>query len=289
VATGSLVTVTVEVDGVSAPLYRAPDGSGRWYLEAREGARYAVQLANRTGGRLGVALLVDGLHSISGEQFGTPKPGPSDPGRLYILDAWDTTTIRGWRTSLADVRSFTFVDERASYAARSGKANRRMGWIEVLVYRERGHAVSRPRPWDERKRQWPLEDSAGRGAEPQAPATAQGRDQSASKTKADRETSKDEAPPAMAPGEADGRRRAEGEPSPAPRSFPGTGWGPTAHDPVVVVEFDAEPAAAEQVTLRYEYRSALQALGIFPRPNPRRDRLSERERGGDGFAKPPAW
>ena len=39
------------------------------------------------------------------------------------------------------------------------------------------------------------------------------------------------------------------------------------------------------MTLRYEYRPALVALGILPRPLPVRDRLMERERGD--FARPP--
>jgi hypothetical protein len=42
------------------------------------------------------------------------------------------------------------------------------------------------------------------------------------------------------------------------------------------------------VTLRYEYRRALQALGILPE-TPHRDRLAERERGEWGFAQPPKW
>ena len=45
---------------------------------------------------------------------------------------------------------------------------------------------------------------------------------------------------------------------------------------------------AERVTLRYEYASALRALGILPAPWWARDRLRERD-GGTGFAKPPRW
>src|SRR3989442_3739523 len=58
---GRLVSVSLEVDGRTAPLYPAPDGSGRYYLEAWRGSRYAVRLANRTGKRLGVLLTVDRL------------------------------------------------------------------------------------------------------------------------------------------------------------------------------------------------------------------------------------
>ena len=73
-ASGSLVDVSVEVEGAAAPLYPARDGSGRYYLEARAGGRYAVRLANRTAERVGVVLAVDGLNAISGER----EPGPRD-------------------------------------------------------------------------------------------------------------------------------------------------------------------------------------------------------------------
>src|SRR5260221_2391836 len=119
---GSLVGISVEVEGRTTPLYAAPDGSGRFYLEAREGSAYAVALTNRTAERVGVVLTVDGLNAISGQR----EPGL---GRMYVLGPWEQTTVRGWRTSLSDVRRFTFVDERASYAARSGQANGKMGWI----------------------------------------------------------------------------------------------------------------------------------------------------------------
>ena len=235
-ATGSLIGVAVEVDGAPTPLYGAPDASGRWYLEAREGARYEVRLSNRTSERLGVALLVDGLHSISGERFGPARPDPGNPGRLYILDPRGTTTIRGWRTSLEDVQRFTFVDERASYATRSGKANSRMGWIEVLVYRERRRAVTRPRPWDDwvYRRDHPEAPVPGAGA-PMPPSPAE-------EGQAAREPEEDAAPADSARRERapskEGRARPESDaplvqrPAPTPRSFPGTGWGPRAHDPV---------------------------------------------------------
>lgn len=129
--TGSQVSVTVEVEGASAPLYPAPDGSGRYYVEARRGARYSLRLANRTGERLAVLMTVDGLNVISGD-----KQPSGQPGRMYVLDPWESASIQGWRTSLDDIRRFTFVDEQGSYASRSGKANSRMGWIEVAVFRE---------------------------------------------------------------------------------------------------------------------------------------------------------
>ena len=57
---GSLVSVSVRVDGGEVAIYRAVDGSDRWYLAAAEGSDYAVTLTNRTPERLGVVLSVDG-------------------------------------------------------------------------------------------------------------------------------------------------------------------------------------------------------------------------------------
>ena len=254
----ALVTVSVEVDGRPAALYPAPDGSGRYYVEARKGARYSVALANRTGERVGVVLAVDGLNAISGER-------DTGRGRMYVLDPWQRTTVQGWRTSLREVRQFTFVEERASYAARSGKANEKMGWIEVAAYRERRAFVRSTPRYEFPPRPVPIEseaDPAGRGS---APAT---------------ESARDSAEAATAPALGGSRARA----------YPGTGWGDRAHDPVVLVSFDPESEPSERVTLRYEYRPALVALGVLPRRvPPPLDRLRERDRAEPGFAPPPLW
>jgi hypothetical protein len=262
---GGLVSVSLEVDGRTAPLYPAPDGSGRYYVEAWRGSRYAVRLANRTGERLGVLLTVDGLNAISGERS---SAGSRPPGRMYVLYPWDDTVVQGWRTSLEDVRQFTFVDEERSYATRSGKGGGRLGWIEVEIYRER-RPVARPWPY------WPYRPDDGRpeGGEP--------REEGRREPKA-----KDDSASAARDGIAE---RAPAPPATAPPSYPGTGWGHRAEDPVRVVSFDSEPAPAERITLRYEYASALRALGILPRSWWSRDRLRERERGEEGFARPPVY
>jgi hypothetical protein len=267
---GSMVEVTVDVEGSGSPLYAAPDGSGRYYFEARRGARYSIRLANRTHQRLGVVVQVDGLNVISGER---PATGwfTSDPGRMYVLDAWDQTEIKGWRTSLDEVRRFTFVDEQASYAARAGKANSKMGWVEVAVYRERGR-VARVDP--------PTRYEGGRD---------RGVEESVEVPSADSARPSGQPPAASAPkyGEGDAEKRVGG--LEGGRSYPGTGWGQRTDDHVVVVDFEPERNPAERLTLRYEYASGLRALGIDPHPRWTRDRLRERDRGRGGFAKPPAW
>ena len=264
---GSLVDVEVEVEGAERPLYAAPDGSGRLYFEARRGARYAIRLRNRSHERVGVVVQVDGLNVISGDRTAASWLG-SNPGRMYVLDPWDQTDIKGWRTSLDEVRRFTFIEEERSYAARSGQANNKMGWVEITVYRERSRAVARPYPWTpdfSGRERTQDEDARADGGAPAAPRSSKPAEKGAG---------------AGAYGESTRRPEAQ---------YPGTGWGQATDDRVVVVDFEPERTPAQRTTLRYEYASGLRALGIDVRPVYTRDRLRERDRAQGGFAKPPAW
>jgi hypothetical protein len=196
---------------------------------------------------------------------------------MYVLDAWGSASIKGWRTSLHDVRRFTFVDEETSYASRSGKANRKMGWIEVGVFREKGYWASRRQPITpyagerEARKRAPHEDAnEAEAPSPQAPpATVPGAH-------------------AEAHGDAQDRVGSLGQDAKL-GSYPGTGWGPSTYDPVQLVDFDPLPTPAQLVTVRYEYAAALRALGVLPPHRWTRDRLREREHAEDGFARPPVW
>src|SRR4029453_5887603 len=151
----------------------------------------------------GVVLAVDGLNAISGER----EMGPSDParrGRMYVIDPWGDVQGGGWRRSLEDVARFTFVDERGSYAARTGRANGKMGWIQAWAYRERyvpRVSPPRPGPWDRQPYEEPEARSRQEGAAP------------AARDKAD-------APPAETKDEAPESRAADGTLQKRP-----DGWG----------------------------------------------------------------
>jgi hypothetical protein len=267
-ASSAWVDVAVDVEGRRAPLYDSSDGRQRYYLEARRGARYALHITNRSAQRLGVLVTVDGLNAISGELEPSSQGQPgARPGRMYVLSPWDDVTVRGWRTSLEEVRRFTFVDEERSYAVRSDKSNGKLGWIEVKVYRER-----RAQVWREPsiRQPQPLPEDRDEAAKPSSPGRSR-------EGEASRHADSAAAPASEAPLASRGGRA---------ESFPGTGWGQSEQDPVTVVSFEPEARAADTVTLRYEYRRALVALGILP-PRPTRDRLAERERGRDGFARAP--
>jgi hypothetical protein len=250
---GSWVSLNLVVDGQTMPLYADPGGTARRYVEARKNGRYELHLANLTGERLGVSLTVDGLNVISGERQ------EAGPGRMYVLGPWENTSIRGWRTSLEEICGFTFVDERASYAARSGNANGKMGWIEMAVYRDRDRGRARSQEG---------KLSQGRGAD-----------------RRDAGPAADEARPEARSKNEESERRSNAPAPAAGSSYPGTGWGDRMDDRVQLVEYDAETTPAERVTIRYEYRAALAALGIVPAYA----RLDERERGEGGFAKSPRF
>ena len=136
---GDLVDVRVRVDGETTPLFFRPGTFDRHYFQAFRGRNYSLVVRNTTGARVGVLIAVDGLNVVNGE-----RSRLSRNETMYVLDPWETATIRGWRTSLKDVRRFVFVDEERSYAERTGQANGDLGWIRVLSFREQRNTA---RPW----------------------------------------------------------------------------------------------------------------------------------------------
>lgn len=268
-ADGNLVDVQVRVDGEAAPLYWAQGRNDRRYLQAFAGRNYSLVVRNNTGNRVAFLLAVDGLNVVNGEMS---RLRSSEP--MYVLGPWETATIRGWRTSLSEIRRFVFVDERRSYAERTGQANSDMGWIRVLSFREQLTY------WQRSQQQWGKVKSQYRGDGPGAP-TPEMAPQAKSQESLERAVP---APAAPNMSYNDEGKRSERDGG----SFPGTGWGDRSQDRVRQVQFTPENSATDRLIFRYEYASALRALGISPVRNDRRDRLNERD-GDLGFAKPPRW
>jgi len=272
-AHGSLVDVQVLVAGRQAPLYFAPGRWDRRYFQALQGRDYALRVTNRTGRRVGVLISVDGLNVVNGERS-TLRRDES----MYVLDPWESATIRGWRTSLEQVRQFVFVDEERSYAERTGQANGDMGWIRVLAFEERrplawlGLPELRRAPGDERARLDGAREGDARDAQPRSNEAPVIGDDLARK----REMSAPRAAEKAMGGMAD---------APQAQGYPGTGWGERRQDQVRETWFVAAGAASDRLVFRYEYASGLRALGIDLGGS----RLGERERGELGFAKPPKW
>ena len=112
--------------GQTLPTYAA---GGKLYVAGTPGHRYSVRLSNRSGGRVLAVLSVDGVNAVSGQTASPDQTG-------YVLDAWQSTEVAGWRKSLDEIAQFNFTALSNSYAARTGRpAN--VGVIGVAVFAER--------------------------------------------------------------------------------------------------------------------------------------------------------
>ena len=273
------LAVSVRIGGGAMPLYQAARRGDRWYLEAREGAKYEVRVRNTTGERVGFLIAVDGLNAINGQRTSL---SPHEP--LYVLEPYGTTTVKGWRKNLGNVSRFVFVDEERSYAERTGQANGEMGWIRVIGFREElPVAVYEDRLMDRDSRS--RAESAPQAAPAAPPKTTvlKGGKEAQSESRADEPQAGAGAPTAQrsVPYSVDGAKQKD------ENSSPGTGWGANERDRARYVDFEPQAWAAATITLRYEYRSALVSLGILPYREWNASRLWERENGTYGFAQPP--
>ena len=253
--TGTLVKVDVydRADGTSLPVY-AKDG--RRYVVGVPGHEYAVRIRNCTGERILAVTSVDGVNVVTGETAAPDQSG-------YVIGAWESVEIAGWRKSFERTAAFYFTDLGDSYAARTGRpAN--VGVIGVAVFREKAPpVVYRPR-----------EDRI-----------ASSRD-AASERKSNAAAAQAPAPPASAPydaasggvydGTAPARQEAAAESSSsavgkamraAPSSPLGTGHGRSETSYAQRVAFERATAyASETVTIQYDRRDNLIAMGVIPGP-----------------------
>jgi hypothetical protein len=112
---------------------------GRSYVLGTIGERYSVVLSNPTPRRVEAVISIDGLDAIDG----TAADYVSKRG--YILPAYGSATIDGFRTSLDQVATFRFSSVADSYAGRLGQA-RDVGVIGVAFFPERAPIAVAPPP-----------------------------------------------------------------------------------------------------------------------------------------------
>ncbi len=118
--------LSVEVNGRNIPEFGK---NGRTYVEGRRNHKYQIRLRNSRAERVLVVPTVDGLSVVDGQPHHENSPG-------YIVQAYSSLTISGWRTSLSEVRSFEFSDKGSSYAGKTaGQQN--CGVIGATVFSER--------------------------------------------------------------------------------------------------------------------------------------------------------
>jgi hypothetical protein len=137
VGTGNLVDVRIVSDGGSeCPMYRTnprlPQAGSFFYLEAVKGTRYSIQVTNRSGGRIGVVIAVDGRNIISGKKSDLKRNE-----QMYIVGPYESNTFEGWRTGMDRTNRFYFTEASDSYAERVFADASAMGTIALVVFREK--------------------------------------------------------------------------------------------------------------------------------------------------------
>lgn len=196
--------------------------------------------------------------SVDGRDVVDGRPAALDK-RGYVVPPHGEVVVDGFRLSDASVAAFRFSSVRDSYAARMGNA-RDVGVVGAAVFLERAPAIA-----ERRLRAEPA---------PEAGATA---DRSA--------------PPAAAPEAAE---RHAGKASRAERPGLGTEFGEQRESRVTEVAFERDGRPAAVLSLRYDDRAGLLALGIDVDGRlARRDERWLREtaepfRGG-WASPPPGW
>jgi hypothetical protein len=236
---------------------------GRSYVLGVTGERYAVIVSNPTPRRVEAVLSIDGLDAIDG------KPADYVHKRGYILPAYGSATIEGFRTSLEQVATFRFSSVADSYAGRLGQA-RDVGVIGVAFFPERETVVAVAPPMDR-----------GHDVAPRAAGAAP---RALPRAEADRSR---EAAPSATQGLAGGDLSAQ------ERKGLGTEFGESRESRVEETEFQRASASTPgQVSVvRYNDRAGLMALGIRVDPPALDAELRTRETAdpfrASRFAQPP--
>ena len=257
--------LTVLVDGVPARTYMH---DGETYVLGQLGSHYTLRISNHTGRRIEAVVSVDGRDAIDGQ------PADWRSKRGYLVPAWGSVDIEGWRISHAQAAAFRFSSVPDSYAARTGSA-RDVGVIGVAVFPERylpprvyrvpppyrPYPYPYPRSYDEDYRRGDAES----GAAPRARAR---RRRPAPRPHRRRlPPRRRRAMPPARPVRARSARGRASEAQPfAQRNRPGLGteYGEAVHSPIYEVEFIRANASTPSVVLgaRYNDREGLLALGI---------------------------
>ena len=200
---------------------------GRTYVEALQGAEYELRLRNSSPDRVAVALSVDGLNTIDARHTSAWNASK------WVIEPYQTITISGWQMSTERSRRFYFTNERDSYGAKLGQTAN-LGVISAVFFKER---------------------------RPITPVTPP------SISRNEEQMRSQEAPSSSAKSRGPGSTNQDSAAKPTPNDdYAATGIGRSVRHDVRWVNMDLDSRPAGEVSMRYEYYSALLRLGVVPRP-----------------------
>ena len=207
------------------------------YVVGTPGHEYAIRIRNETSRRILAVTSVDGVNVVTGETAAPEQSG-------YVIEAGGSVEIAGWRRSLERTSAFYFTDLGDSYAARTGRP-RNVGVIGVAVF----HELVRPMISSFLRDKVLAHENEG---DPRA--------------RAERADAAAPAAPAEDAAAASGRLAAS-EPRQMLSNKLGTGFGRDEASLVQRVRFErATSAPAESISIQYDRRDNLIAMGVLPRP-----------------------
>lgn len=211
---------------------------GKTYIEALPGREYEIRIRNPLPYRVAVAVSVDGLNSIDARHTSAWNASK------WVLGPYETINLQGWQMSSVRARKFYFTAESDSYAAKLGQTSN-LGLISAVFFRE-SHPQVRVMPSP--RRRYENDSTVGeRQNSPTAQAEGKGTERRDSVT--------------VAPDD----------------EYAATGIGRSVRNDVQWINMDLDRHPAAELTIRYEYYTAMVKLGILPRRYPERDPLSRRE------------
>ena len=235
--TPALVALDIfdRTDGTSLAVHLK---DGQRYIVGTPGHEYAVRIRNCTGERILAVTSVDGVNVVSGETAAPEQSG-------YVIDAWGSVEIAGWRKSLERTAAFYFTDLGDSYAARTGRPGN-VGVVGVAVFREKRTPIAL-RPLRDKIASADTAERARADAPMQAPAA--------------------EPQAGAARSEATNADGMIGRESRALTSKLGTGHGRNETSYAQRVRFErASDTPAETLAIQYDRRENLIAMGVIPGP-----------------------
>lgn len=205
----SRVSVTIEhADGTPFEDFWA---AGSRYVAGEIGERYNIRITNHAAHRVETVVTVDGRDVVSGEV------GDFIKQRGYVIPAYGSVVIDGFRQSLTHAATFRFSRVQDGYSSRKGTPQH-SGVIGVAVFDEKPRPVPKysypvtPEPdpypynydYDDRYPTW---DESRRHGPASGDAPAAGRSESASRP---RDASEDSARPSSASKRKSSRRGGAG-------------------------------------------------------------------------------
>lgn len=101
----------------------------RHYIEGRQNTEFELYLKNNSSKRVEAIFSVDGLDVLDGKTANSKKTG-------YLIPAWGSIRIDGWRLNDTEVARFQFASQEKSYASAKGSP-RNIGVIGVAVFNEK--------------------------------------------------------------------------------------------------------------------------------------------------------